>query len=79
MNLHSLSKIFLKSSSLKEIDFTNELGNNISISIETEDAAKNVAGVNIKIIGPTSMSENIITVQEAKVLQKLLNDYFDQI
>jgi hypothetical protein len=62
MNLHSLSKIFLKSSSLKEIDFTNELGNNISISIETEDAAKNVAGVNIKIIGPTSMSENIITV-----------------
>lgn len=78
MNLYSLSKKFLKLSSSKEVNFTNELGNDITISIASEDAAKNIAGVNIKIIGPTSMSENIITIQEAKVLQKLLNKYLDK-
>ena len=60
-----------------KLDFTNELGNDITI-----DVSKDIVGqpprerVNIKIIGPISMSENIITIKEAKVLQRLLNEYF---
>lgn len=46
-----------------ETSFTNELGNEISISVEvTEDSAT------IVIAGPTSVCENTLTRLEAAVL-----------
>lgn len=59
--------------------FRNELGNNISISIRRGKAQKpeekNVHMVNVRLIGPTSMSENIITRMEAKEMGKALRQY----
>jgi len=63
---------------MAEVKFTNELGSPISVSVVAEEAAPGVKGVNIQILGPTSLSENIITVQEAKVLQTLLNRHFTE-
>lgn len=57
--------------------FTNEIGNPISILIEeTEDTGKNhrtgkestFPAVRIVVTGPTSMSENTLTQQEATEL-----------
>jgi len=61
---------------MAEVKFTNELGNPISVSIVTAEAAPGVKGVNIQILGPTSLSENIITDAEARHLQNLLNQHF---
>jgi len=51
----------------------------ISISIRRGKAQKpqekNVHMVNVRLIGPTSMSENIITRMEAKELGKALRQY----
>lgn len=59
--------------------FRNELSNNISISIRRGKAQrpeeKNVHMVNVRLTGPTSMSENIITRMEAEELGKALRQY----
>ena len=65
-------------------NFINEIGNRIKIKIKKQkDIGTNSKtkekikfdGVNISIIGPTSMSENIITLEEAKQLYKCLHDF----
>jgi len=64
--------------------FTNEVGNRIKIKIKLQkDTGTNFKtkdkvsfeGVNICIIGPTSTSENTITLQEAKELHILLGQF----
>ena len=48
--------------------FENEKGNKITISVNKSKKGS----VNVRIIGPKSMSENILTSKEAKILKKLL-------
>jgi hypothetical protein len=66
-------------------NFTNEIGNNIIVKVKN---IKNVGVnhktgikykfdcVNIQLIGPTSMSENIITYKEAKEIYRGLGTFF---
>ena len=65
--------------------FTNEIGNPIQIKVKKHNGkgtnhktGKKVAyrGANIQIIGPTSVSENEITRQEAQELLKTLKAFF---
>lgn len=69
---------------MEQIKFTNEIGNKIEIKVKNKnDIATNnktkekvkFKGVNIKMIGPTSMSENMITREEAKMLHKTLGKF----
>lgn len=60
-----------------ECKFTNELGNEIEISIEetTEDGQPRVK---ITLSGPKSVSENIITVLEATKMYSALKQYLNK-
>jgi hypothetical protein len=61
-------------------EFTNELGNKICVTVvEQSDCGKNPQGINvifhgvkITIIGPTSMSENTLTIEESVSLLECL-------
>ena len=63
--------------------FINELGNKIKIKIKSQktnginkDKKKiEFTGINISIIGPTSISENIITRREAEKLYSELKSF----
>lgn len=72
---------------MKKIKFINEIGNTIIIKIKKHNdyginyktkEKKKYNGVSISIIGPTSMSENEITLQEAKELYKLLGQFLKE-
>lgn len=54
--------------------FTNELGNEITITI-SEETIDRVEGVLIQIEGPTSTSENHITRLEAEMLKNELDAF----
>lgn len=54
--------------------FTNELGNEITITI-SEETIDRVEGVLIQIEGPTSISENHITRLEAEMLKSELDAF----
>ena len=66
-------------------NFENEIGNKITVKIKnvkdtgvnhkTSDKYKFDA-VNIKLIGPTSVSDNTITYKEAKQIYKGLGKFF---
>jgi hypothetical protein len=65
-------------------NFTNELENKIKIKIKNQqDLGVNYKtqqkikfnGISISIIGPTSVSENVITLEEAIQLHKCLGEY----
>ena len=79
MNEIIYSIAFEKIAAAVNKSFRNELGNPISISIRRGKAQKpeekNVHMVNVRLIGPTSMSENIITRMEAKEMGKALRHY----
>ena len=64
---------------MEKVEFINEIGNHIEIKIKSKDGfvvnsetKKNIKSVLIQIIGPTSMSENEITYEEAVQLQEIL-------
>jgi len=68
-------------------NFINEIGNKIKIKIKKEkDTGINYKtkekikfnGVSISIIGPTSISENIITYKEAEELYVTLKKFLDK-
>ena len=52
--------------------FRNELGNAIEVCVSRRDGKPSEI-VDIRIVGPHSESQNIITLQEALVLQEALN------
>jgi len=83
MNELIYSVAFEKIAAAVNKSFRNELGNNISISIRRGRAQKpeekSVHMVNVRLTGPTSMSENIITHMEAKEMSKALRQYLRQI
>ncbi len=67
--------------------FVNELDNKITIKIVAKKAeGKNhktqvpvkFAGVCVRISGPTSEAENIITRKEAEELRAALNEFLDK-
>ena len=67
--------------------FINELDNKIKIKIKNQkDTGVNSKtkqkikfdGISISIIGPTSVSENIITYKEATELYLALQKFFDK-
>lgn len=63
--------------------FTNELGNKIDIKVTStsttgvnnEGAKRRFNAVKLTIVGPTSLSENTITLVEARELLKCLREY----
>lgn len=55
----------------KQTRFTNELGNEISISIEKKDI-EGIDGLYIAIAGPTSETTLHVTLKEAQILAQLL-------
>jgi hypothetical protein len=67
-------------------NFINEIGNKIKIKIkkqkdlgvnfETKEIKKFI-GVSISIIGPTSITENVITYKEAKELYATLGKFLN--
>ena len=69
---------------MKQIKFVNEIGNNITIKIKnkngyatnykTKDKIKYI-GCEIIMKGPTSISTNEITMDEAKQLYNMLKEY----
>ena len=65
-------------------NFINELNNKIKIKIKNQkDFGVNYKtqqkikfdGISISIIGPTSVSDNVITLEEAIQLHKCLDEY----
>lgn len=70
--------------SSNRVKFTNELDNKIIVSVKqvkhtgnNKDKKKcKFTALSLAIIGPTSMAENFITVQEGYELYKLLHEYF---
>ena len=52
---------------LKTREFTNELGNAIQVRVSQEEVS-GVPGICIYMAGPTSMTELMITRQEAEVV-----------
>lgn len=54
------------------MQFTNELGNEITISVEEQEVA-GVPGILMKLTGPTSESTNHITKKEAEILYQELS------
>ena len=65
-------------------NFINELNNKIKIKIKNQkDFGVNYKtqqkikfdGISISIIGPTSVSDNVITIEEAIQLHKCLDEY----
>jgi len=68
-------------------NFNNEINNKITLKIKNvKDSNKNnktkneykFDAVNIQLIGPTSMSENIITYKEAEELYLGLKDFLSK-
>jgi len=60
---------------LIEVDFTNELGNAILLTVETVPVKEGApTHLSIKMQGPTSTSENIVTLREAAQLRSALNN-----
>ena len=66
------------------LNFINELNNKIKIKIKNQkDFGVNYKtqqkikfdGISISIIGPTSVSDNVITLEEAIQLHKCLDEY----
>ena len=66
------------------LNFINELNNKIKIKIKNQkDFGVNYNtqqkikfdGISISIIGPTSVSDNVITLEEAIQLHKCLDEY----
>ncbi len=66
------------------LNFINELNNKIKIKIKNQkDFGVNYNtqqkikfdGISISIIGPTSASDNVITLEEAIQLHKCLDEY----
>ena len=71
---------------MKTIKFINEVGNKIQVKIkdyngvgENSKTKENIKfkGCEIQLIGPKSMSTNEITMQEAKMIYKMLGEYLD--
>jgi hypothetical protein len=67
--------------------FVNEIGNKIKIKIKNEkDVGVNYktkekipfTGVSIAMFGPTSVSENVVTPQEAEELYLALHKFFNK-
>ena len=65
-------------------NFINELKNKIKIKIKNQKDSGvnyktqqkiNFDGISISIIGPTSVSDNVITLEEAIQLHKCLDEY----
>ena len=65
-----------------ERKFTNEMGNAITASITRGPNLQSPRGVvkqlNVKLIGPKSTSENIITMQEAHEIWRMLGYVFSK-
>lgn len=60
---------------LIETDFTNELGRAIILTIDTVPVVKDQpTHLSIKLAGPDSTSENIMTLGEAVQLRNALNN-----
>jgi hypothetical protein len=58
-------------------EFVNELDNKISMSVtRTPGTMMAVGRATIKIVGPKSTSENIITQMEARILHEMLSQMF---
>lgn len=58
-------------------ELINELGNKIVVSVTRTPGTMLTPGrVTIKMTGPKSVSENIITQKEALVLTKMLGEMF---
>ena len=62
--------------------FKNELGNDIKVSVEetydeNEDKGLKFNAVKITMEGPNSLSENIVTYQEAEELRSVLTDFLE--
>lgn len=53
--------------------FKNELGNTIRGSVTSAPTEKGAQMVNIRLAGPKSVSENIVTEMEARELVKLIS------
>ena len=69
-------------------NFINEIGNKIKIKIKNQkDTGINYKttekiifnGVSMSIIGPTSMSENVVTYKEAKELYFALKKFLNKV
>lgn len=58
----------------RKVEFVNELGNNIRISLFIHDPKMSHSEYTISMHGPTSSHTNTITYKELKELQKLIND-----
>ena len=74
--LHSQNKF-----TAEEKTFTNELGNKITVRVreaDSEDHDNPCKTLSVSMIGPTSMSENIITLKEARKLSSVLRKYLKQ-
>lgn len=57
--------------------FVNELGNQIVVDVSTAPPDDAIACqlVTVKLLGPTSVSENIITIEEARKLHGVLGTF----
>lgn len=67
---------------MQKYSFYNEFDNLITIKVKKQTIYNNsdrTKGVNIQIIGPTSISENIITMDEFKQLYKLMGKFNKQL
>ena len=60
---------------MKSTTFVNELNNKITVKVKQHRTDSRYRGVTVMIVGPTSMSENLITLKEAKELHKTLGKY----
>ena len=57
--------------------FVNEMGNKIAISVtRSPGTMASVGRVTIKMVGPKSTAENIITQKEARILHEMLSEMF---
>ena len=63
---------------VKESLINNELGNSIRTRVEELKGEKS-EDVKISIVGPTSSSEWILTLKEAKEVHRLLDNFVDHI
>ena len=61
-----------------ETQFTNEIGNLISIAIDSEPNEPIPNSLTISMAGPDSIATNTITRIEAEQLHQLLGDYLSK-
>ena len=72
---------------MEERKFKNELGNSIVVKVKSaasEKATKDgkpirVPCVNISIAGPTSISENVVTLEEARKIRDALAAWLNKL